>query len=236
LDYKHFLVLEVNMRKEFLSPIEQKENIWPDKELLRDVNIYGFDSLLQNICEYEISFVGMGYYGIVFRLQQPQNNFDITLKLMRFNTSVNAQDLSHLIKESGLPKNEALIQLFLLTDFRNRKDYLTKDLAFAQSAGHSLGNMVAPRHIDAPIALWAKNNQIVGYSLPYLDGTPERISKDKELSVLADVLEENYNLFLGSRGTSIIRGSKNAILLTDGSKRFIDVRLKNTEDFSIPNL
>lgn len=66
--------------------------------------------------------------------------------------------------------------------------------------------------------------------------TPERISKDKELSVLADVLEENYNLFLGSRGTSIIRGSKNAILLTDGSKRFIDVRLKNTEDFSIPNL
>jgi hypothetical protein len=87
------------MRKEFLSPIEQKENIWPDKELLRDVNIYGFDSLLQNIGEYEISFVGMGYYGIVFRLQQPQNNFDITLKLMRFNTSVNAQDLSHLIKD-----------------------------------------------------------------------------------------------------------------------------------------
>lgn len=224
------------MGKEFLSSIEQRENIWPDKELLKDVNVYGIDSLLQNIGDYKTSFVGMGYYGIVFRLQQPQIDFDITLKLMRFNTAVNAHDLSRLIKASGLPQNEALIKISLLTDFRNRQDYLTKNLAFAQSAGHSLGNMVAQKHIDAPIALWARSNQVVGYSLPYLKGVPERISKDEELSALADELEKDYNLFLGSRGTSIIRGSKNAILLSDGSKRFIDVRLRNTEDFSIPNL
>ncbi len=96
--------------------------------------------------------------------------------------------------------------------------------------------MVAPKHIDVPIALWAKDTNLVGYSLPYLEGIPEKISKDIELDVMADQLEKKYNLFLGSRGTTIVRGSKNAILLNDGGKRFIDVRLKNTEDFSIPNL
>jgi hypothetical protein len=224
------------MSKESLSSIEPRENIWSDKELLKNADIYNFDSLMQNLGEFRTSIVGMGYYGIVFRLQQPQNNLDITLKLMRFNTSINAQDLCHLLKKSHLPQNNALIKLFLLTDFRNRADYLTKNLAFAQSAGHILGNIVAPNYVDAPIALWARNGDLVGYSLPYLKGIPKRIYGDKELSVKANELEKNYNLFLGSRGTTIIRGSKNAILLNNGNKRFIDVRLKNTEDFSIPNL
>jgi len=220
------------MNRESLSSIELKENSWPDKELLKNAAVYDFDSLIRNLSEFRTSFVGMGYYGIVFRLQQPQNNFDITLKLMRFNTSINAQDLGRLLKESHMLQNNALIKLFLLTDFRNRTDYLT----FAQSAGHMLGNIVAPNYVDAPIALWARNSDLVGYSLPYLKGTSERICDDKELSVRADEIEKSYNLFLGSRGTTIIRGSKNAILLNDGNKRFIDVRLKDTEDFSIPNL
>ncbi len=224
------------MSRESLLPIQTKENIWTDKELLRKTNVYDFDSLMHNLNEFKTSFVGMGYYGIVFRLQKPQYNFDATLKLMRFNSLINAQDLTYLFKGPHIPQNAALIKLFLLTDFRNRTEYLTKNLAFVQSAGHILGNIVAPKHIDAPVALWTRGNDLVGYSLPYLDGIPERISKDKELNILADELEGNYNLFLGSRGTTVIRGSKNAILLNDGSKRFIDVRLKNTEDFSIPNL
>src|SRR5258708_6989614 len=224
------------MSKESLSQIKPQENVWPDKDLLRNVDIYDFSSLIQNLSEFNTFYVGMGYYGIVFRIQRPQYGFDATLKLMRFNSSINAQDLAHLFKESHILQNTALIKLFLLTDFLNRIDYLTKDLAFAQSAGHVLGNMIAPKHIDAPVALWTKENSLVGYSLPYLDGVPGRISKDHELNMIADGLEKNYNLFLGSRGTTVIRGSKNAILLNDGSKRFIDVRLKNTEDFSIPNL
>ena len=224
------------MNRESLFPIEPKENIWTDKELLRNTNVHDFDSLMHNLNEFKISFVGMGYYGIVFRLQKPQNNFDVTLKLMRFNSLINAQDLAHLFRDSHIPQNAALIKLFLLTDFRNRTEYLTKNLAFAQSAGHILGNMVAPKYIDTPIVLWTRNDNLVGYSLSYLDGMPERISKDEDLNILADELEGKYNLFLGSRGTTVVRGSKNAILLIDGNKRFIDVRLKNTEDFSIPNL
>lgn len=222
------------MNKESLLQIKSRENVWLDKDLLRNVDVYDFSSLMQNLGEFKISYVGMGYYGIVFRIQRPQYGFDATLKLLRFNSSINARDLAHLFRESHIPQNSALTKLFLLTDFRNRIDFLTKDLAFAQSAGHVLGNMIAPEYIDAPIALWTKGNNPVGYSLPYLEGVPQRISRDRELNIVADELEKNYNLFLGSRGT-IIRFSKNAILLKDGNKRFIDVRLKNTSDFSVPS-
>lgn len=184
------------MNKESLSLIEHKENVWFDKELLKGTDIYDLDSLMSNLSKFKISFVGMGYYGIVFRLQKPQSNFDITLKLMRFNTSINAQNLTYLFRESHVPQNNALVKLFLLTDFRNRPDYLTRNLAFAQSAGHVLGNIIAPEYIDTPIALWTRDSDLVGYSLPYLEGISERISKDKELNILADELEKKYNLIL----------------------------------------
>ncbi len=220
--------------------LEPKMNIWQDKDLVKEIKTYDFDSLLTNLDKFKISYIGMGFYGIVFRVQNIQSDLDITLKLMRFGSSLNSEALNSLFKASKIPISKELANLVFLKDYRSRSKSITKNLVLMQAAGHKLGNMIAPKYIDPPVALWTKDNQpfspeLIGYSLPYVNGTPIKICKDNELNNIANWLEENYNLFLGSRGTSIIRGSKNAIVLPDNQKKFIDVRLKTFEDYSVPN-
>lgn len=224
---------------EVIFDLTPESNRWKDRELLQDVYVYDIDSLLRSLDNFNISFLGHGYYGVVFRLQYRPHNIDITLKIMRYQTPINSGDLELLFLYSGIRHTRKEIEKGLLTDHRNRSSRETSELAIFQTAGHILGNLVAPQYIDSPICLWVRRDnhnlyQAVGYSLPYVGGQIVRISDNPELTAVANKIEGQYNLFVGARGKTGIGDAKNALLLPSGEKRFIDVQLANTKDFSIP--
>ncbi len=227
------------MEKERTSfNIRPESNVWQGKELLGSITTYDIDLFLANLHNFKISYVGMGYFGIVFRIQGQPQSTDITLKVMRFKTPINGTDINPLFDASGISYSKNQIKYFFLTDYRGRSDENTEDLAILQTAGHILGNLVAPQYIDAPVCLWARKTrdsyEAVGYSLPYVQGEKVRVCKDAELTLIADNLEGQYNLFVGDRGKTLIRGSKNAMVCKTGQKKFIDVRLKDSGNYSFP--
>lgn len=67
----------------------------------------------------------------------------------------------------------------------------------------------------------------VGYSLPFIEGEPIKISDDPELDAMADILSIDHGIYTGNRGDEF-NHTKNAIIHPEtGRKVFIDVCIHN---------
>ena len=206
-----------------MPQIQEFGHCWKELPLLAHIPVYSFDELLGNLNKFHISFVGVGYHGAVFKIENfLSSGTDATLKMIPTAEVMSAADFQPFID-------------YLLDICTSRRRHV--NLVLSQTAGHVLGNTISPQHIDTPICIWARKEDgeysALGYSIPFVDGTAVRIGDHDQIAKVADKLEMEHNLYVGSRG-EMSNTSCNAILLPNDSFRFIDVRLWDEFDYSLP--
>lgn len=197
--------------------------------LIAQVPVHNLTTLATLIDEVNVSYVGSGARGNVFRLRNMIEGIDCTIKLIRSYHPFVMSMLQQLCEASLETVDQETI---------SRIEFQNPHIVTAhQVKGHLLGHQITPDYIDAPLALWVVSNtagsyEYVGYSLPFVDGIPIKICDDPNLMRIADEIEDKSIVYVGNRGE--INASQNAVVNPDsGIKKFIDVKVRNKRRLAI---
>ncbi|MBI2074600.1 MAG: hypothetical protein HYT83_02040 [Candidatus Levybacteria bacterium] len=222
-----------------LTPIPAESTRWGNRPLLAEVPVLNFYDGLECLLDAgELTFVGYGSHGVVFRYKTSDSDQqDMAIKISRVDHLNIKQLMRKMFGATGYQDVEQ-DEIDALCPKNPWGDQFAQVTVWRQVAGHVLGNIVDPAHIDAPLCIWFIGDSslpyAIGYSIPFIQGDPIKICDDPELSDLAERLERIHGIYVGNKGEGSANNSLNAVILPNGNKKFIDVRLVNTRNYSMP--
>lgn len=207
-----------------------KERAQEVGSVLESVPIFNIEDLINNFDESKISPMYGGSKSRIFRIDGIIPDKPATLKIVtidEFDYFFSLDDPDEIFDEAYYGYQGAkTIQAARDVCLSGRYGEGT-DLALRQIWGHAIGHLRKPEHVDPPAGIWVSYNQgeeapvVIGYSLPFIEGTPITIESDLELVLAADQLKTE-GLYVGHR-----RDSLNAVVNPqNGTKKLIDVEVR----------